>query len=255
MKTRIALAVAAACFAGSSLAADFTDVAQVVSSTPILERVSEPRQDCGPSQTNRPAAQQDRSVIAPVIGGVAGALIGSRVGSGRGRDAATAAGAVAGTIVGDRVANPDSDRSMTGAVVGGAAGGLLGHQVGRGSGRTAATAAGAIGGAVVGDRVDNRQTAAAQPGQSCRTVETIREVVRGYSVVYRYNGREGTTTMAYDPGQTIRVGVTAIDSSRAAPAATSGGAVIGSNVREVRAADAAPMSAPSTPAGDYSYRY
>lgn len=250
MKTRIAFAVSVALTAGQAVAADFTDTAQVISSSPIIERVTEPRQECGPAQGNRPSAQQDRSVVAPIVGGVAGALLGSQVGRGRGRDAAAAAGAVAGTIVGDRVANPDSDRSMTGAVVGGAAGGLLGNQVGQGSGRTAATAAGAIGGAVVGDRVDNRQAATNQPGQNCRTVETSRDIVRGYTVVYRYNGREGRTTLPYNPGDTIRVGVTAVDSTRAASAQSAPGTLAGSS-RDVRA----PEATPAAPAGDYSYRY
>jgi uncharacterized protein YcfJ len=168
-----------------------------------------------------PAPQAERSAIAPIIGGVAGALIGSTIGRGSGRDAAAAAGAIAGTIVGDRVANPDSERSMTGSVVGGAAGGLLGAQVGKGNGRTAAAAAGAIAGAVAGDHIGNRQVAASAPVQSCRTVETIRETVRGYTVVYQYNGRDITTTLPHDPGPTVRVGVGVIGSDNIALAPVS----------------------------------
>ena len=193
-------------------AADFTDTARVISSAPIIERVREPRTECTPVAYAPPAAQAERSTIAPVIGGIAGALLGSTVGRGSGRDAATAAGAIAGAIVGDRVANPDSERSMAGSVVGGAAGGLLGAQVGQGNGRTAAAAAGAIAGAVAGDRIDNR-VAHDAPAQSCRTVETVRETVRGYTVTYHYNGRDVTTTLPYDPGPTVRVGVGIIDQS------------------------------------------
>lgn len=146
-------------------AADYTDTAQVVSSTPIIERVSEPRQECTPSTATAPQPQE-RSIVAPIVGGVAGAVLGS--------------------------------------------------QVGRGSGKTAATAAGAIAGAVVGDRIGNSQTAGAQPAPYCRTVETIRDVVKGYTVVYRYNDRNITTTMPYDPGRTVRIGISAIDSNREA---------------------------------------
>lgn len=231
-------------------ATDFTDTARVISSTPIVEKVREPRQECTNDVQPQRAPQAERGIMAPIIGGVAGALLGRTVGRGRGRDAATAAGAIAGTIVGDRVANPDSDRSMTGAVVGGAAGGLLGAQVGNGNGRTAAAATGAIAGAVVGDRVDNRQTASAPPAQRCRTVETTRDVIRGYAVVYQYNGRDITTTMPHDPGPTIRVGVTALDGAGAAPAPTA--AMMGGNIREV-AAPATPDS--RSPQSNYSYRY
>ncbi|MCC7487529.1 MAG: glycine zipper 2TM domain-containing protein [Burkholderiales bacterium] len=204
MKRVIPAVAACACAVGAQAAQDFVDTAQVISSTPIIERVTEPRQECWQEPAGAPA--RERNVVAPIVGGVAGALLGSQVGRGSGRTAATAAGAVAGTVIGDRVANPDSDRPVTGAVVGGAAGGLLGAQVGSGSGRNAAAAAGAIGGTIVGDRVQNPQ-GYAQPVQRCRTVETTREVVRGYTVVYRYNGRDVTTTMPYDPGRTVRVGV------------------------------------------------
>lgn len=209
MRTTISAAVALA-FANAGIAAqDLTDTAQVISATPVVERITEPRQECW--QEAAPAPAQERNVVAPILGGVAGALLGSQVGHGSGRTAATAAGAVVGSVIGDRVANPDSNRPITGAVVGGAAGGLLGAQVGGGSGRNAAAAAGAIGGSVIGDRVQNPTTAGTQPGQRCRTVETAREIVRGYTVVYRYNGRDITTTLPYNPGSTVRVGVGVVD--------------------------------------------
>jgi uncharacterized protein YcfJ len=264
MKTRLITAVAVALGSVPLHAADLMDSAPVISATPIVDRVTEPRQECAPASQRAP--QQERSVAAPIIGGVAGALLGSVIGRGRGRDAATAVGAVAGTVIGDRVGNPDSDRSVTGAVVGGAAGGLLGHQVGRGNGRTAATAAGAIGGAVVGDQVGNRQTASQQPQQQCRTVDSTREILRGYNVVYRYNGRDVTTTMPYDPGNHVRVAVTAVDSTEKPVAQAPTGTMRGGNVREVSAprAQGYPRQPVYTgqrdeqrsePRDDYTYRY
>lgn len=203
MNTRLLLAVALALGNGGLIAADYTDNAQVISATPIFERVSEPRQECTTDRAAAPQQPQERSLVGPIVGGVAGALLGS--------------------------------------------------QVGRGNGRTAATAGGAIAGAVVGDRIDNRQTAAAQPGQRCRTVESTREVVRGYTVVYRYNGRNITTTMPYEPGQTVRVGISALDGTgdnANAPAAN----MTGGNVREADTRLApAPVVAPAS--GNYGYRY
>ena len=261
MRTAVSAAVLLA-FANTGIAAqDLTDTAQVVSSTPIIERVSEPRQECWQEGAAAPA--QERSVVAPIVGGVAGALLGSQVGRGSGRTAATAAGAVAGTVIGDRVANPDSNRPVTGAVVGGAAGGLLGAQVGSGSGRNAAAAAGAIGGAVIGDRVQNPQTASAQPGQRCRTVESVREVVKGYTVVYRYNGRDITTTLPYNPGRTVLVGIGVVDSPPAATYPPPGAPAPYS--RDVSTTPPppqqgtysypAPPPAPASNTGGYPYRY
>ena len=221
MRTAIAAAVALAVAHTGIAAQDLTDTAQVISSTPVIERIIEPRaRNAGRKPRARPPGIATSR--RPSSAGVAGALLGSQVGRGSGRTAATAAGAVIGSVVGDRVANPDSDRPITGAVAGGAAGGLLGAQVGSGSGRNAAAAAGAIGGSVIGDRVQNPTTAGTQPVQRCRTVETTREVVKGYTVVYRYAGRDITTTLPYDPGSMVRVGVGVVDNLPAAtyPAAS-----------------------------------
>jgi uncharacterized protein YcfJ len=160
MKRKI-IAVAVALIGGSAYgASDFVDTAQVISSAPIIERVSEQRQECDTA----PAPQRDSNIVAPIIGGIVG--------------------------------------------------GLLGHQVGRGRGQTAATIVGAAGGAVAGTMVGNR--VGSQPAQRCRTVESSREVVNGYDVVYRYNGRDVNVALPYNPGSTITVGVAAILDERAA---------------------------------------
>ena len=193
---------------GSAYAADFVDTAQVVAATPIIERVSEPRQEC--YNESAPQKQQPRSIAGPILGGLAGALLGRQVGHGSGRDVATAVGAGVGAMAGDYASNPDANRSYTGAAVGAVAGGLLGNQVGNGAGKGATTAAGTIAGAMIGDRVATQQTGAGT--QRCRTIESSREVIRGYDVVYRYNGRDVKTTLPYNPGRTVKVGVGVIDS-------------------------------------------
>lgn len=192
--------------AGAAIAApDYTDTAQVISSTPILERVIEQRQECVPEPAAAPAPRE-RSLVGPIVGGVAGAVVGSQVGRGSGRTAATAGGAIAGTIIGDRVGNADSDR-----------------------------------------------VAAAPPTQRCRIVETTRDTVRGYSVVYRYNGRDITTNMPYNPGSTVRVAVGIADGPYpGTPPQQPAGAMGTTTVREV---STTPPPPPPPTSGGYQYRY
>lgn len=100
------------------------------------------------------------------------------------------------------------ERGMSGSIMGGIAGALLGAQVGQGNGRVAAAGAGAIAGAVAGDRLQNNGVGqAAQPQQVCQQVKN--QEVSGYEVRYAYQGREGVTSMAQQPGNTIRVGIAA----------------------------------------------
>lgn len=206
-KNLLACALVSVC--GGAIAADFTDTASVVSSKPIYERITEPKRECWTETVQ--VAPRERSIGGAVVGGVAGGLLGSQVGRGSGNTAATGAGAVIGTVAGDRVSNPDSNHSATGAIVGGVAGAVLGSQIGGGTGNKAATAAGGIIGAVVGDRVANTDQPRTEQVERCRQVETSREVIKGYNVTYRYNGREATTTLPYQPGPTIQVGVSVIE--------------------------------------------
>jgi len=189
MKHKSITALALALIGGSAYAAsDFVDTAQVVSSTPIIERVSEPRQECDTA----PAPQKSTNIVAPIIGGVVG--------------------------------------------------GLLGHQVGQGSGQTAATIVGAAGGAVAGSAIANRSSS--QPAQNCRTVESSREVVNGYNVVYRYNGRDVNVKLPYDPGRTITVGVGVILDEHAADSR-----------HDDERGGRGPHAADAGPAGDNANRY
>jgi uncharacterized protein YcfJ len=111
---------------------------------------------------------------------------------------------------------PKKETSIVAPIIGGVAGGLLGHQVGQGSGKTAATIIGATGGAVAGAVIADRANANAQSPQQCRNVETSRDVVKGYDVVYRYNGREASVVLPYNPGNTIKVAISAVIEERPA---------------------------------------
>ena len=47
-------------------------------------------------------------------------------------------------------------------------------------------------------------------------MESSREVVNGYNVVYRYNGRDVNVALPYDPGSTLKVAVGVVLDERAA---------------------------------------
>lgn len=101
------------------------------------------------------------------------------------------------------------DHSYGGAIIGGVAGGILGGQVGRGKGRAVTAAIGAATGALVGDHLDNNQyqSYSSRPVERCSTTDNWQTVSAGYLVTYRYNGRDYSTVMPYDPGPSLRVRV------------------------------------------------
>lgn len=96
----------------------------------------------------------------------------------------------------------------TGAsIIGAIAGGLLGSTVGKGNGRVAAAAVGAATGAVVGNRWNNGDRYSNYPQQveRCRTTHHIRQVMNGYDVRYRFQGRDFNTHLPYDPGKWVNL--------------------------------------------------
>ena len=100
--------------------------------------------------------------------------------------------------------------STGGAILGAVVGGLVGSTVGKGNGKVAAAAVGAATGAVVGDRMsDGSVRHASYPRQveRCETRDNYREVVAGYDVRYRFQGREYTTRLPYDPGKWVTLNV------------------------------------------------
>jgi uncharacterized protein YcfJ len=97
-----------------------------------------------------------------------------------------------------------------GAILGAIAGGLVGSTVGKGNGRVAAAAVGAATGAVVGDRWNDggtRYDSRPQQVERCRTQDNFRQVVNGYDVRYRFQGREYSTRLPYDPGRWLTLNV------------------------------------------------
>ncbi len=175
---------------GAAFAQSFSDTAQVVSAQPIYERVSVPRQEC----VNE-TITTDRRVASP---GYVDAQYVAPQGSG---ERTVGAGTVLGAIIG----------------------GVVGHQFGNSSrGRDHGTAAGVVLGGIVGNSIENNAPSAAPVNyaparvdyvpetrnvQRCQTVYDNREEVRGYNVTYRYQGRDYTTRMGFDPGPTLNVRV------------------------------------------------
>jgi uncharacterized protein YcfJ len=97
-----------------------------------------------------------------------------------------------------------------GAILGAIAGGLIGSTVGKGDGKVAAAAVGAATGAVVGDRWPSNSThteSVPQQVEHCRTRDDYRQIVTGYDVRYRFEGREYTTHLPYDPGKWLPLNV------------------------------------------------
>ena len=99
---------------------------------------------------------------------------------------------------------------ILGAIIGGAIGNGLGHHD---SNKKVGTVVGAVLGGSIGRDIGNRnagpEEVAYREEEACRTVErtSYREEVVGYRVSYRYNGRDYTTQMPYDPGARIPVHV------------------------------------------------
>jgi uncharacterized protein YcfJ len=108
-----------------------------------------------------------------------------------------------------------------GAILGAIAGGLIGSTVGKGNGKVAAAAVGAATGAVVGDRWNdggNRYESHPREVERCRTRDNFRQVISGYDVRYRFDGREYSTRLPYDPGKwlTLNVSFSVADDPRGA---------------------------------------
>ena len=100
MKVKTTLAAALAAAALVPLAAHATEMARVVSATPITASVAVPNRVCSEEQQLIGARP---SGAGAVIGAIAGGVLGHQVGGGFGRAAATGIGAVAGAAIGNGI--------------------------------------------------------------------------------------------------------------------------------------------------------
>lgn len=101
-KRVILVSTLAAAGMGASVAVSVAHAAEfgrVISSTPVVEHISVPRQVCTITQVQ----SQVRSGGGALIGALVGGAVGNQFGRGNGRTAATLIGAVGGGLVGDQI--------------------------------------------------------------------------------------------------------------------------------------------------------
>jgi uncharacterized protein YcfJ len=108
----VAVAGAFTLGAAPAFAERYIDWAPVLSSTPVFQRVSQPRQECWNETVTTNEVRRSADVpVGAIVGGIAGGVLGHQIGSGRGNDVATVAGAIAGTVVGNNL--DQNNRSST----------------------------------------------------------------------------------------------------------------------------------------------
>ena len=164
-----------------------------------------------------------RILNTTLVAALMGAAGTAHAGPGYGDDFTVRARVVASTPIYETISEPrrecwtetvgyetrSSSNGSGGAILGAIAGGLLGSTVGKGDGRVAAAAVGAATGAVVGDRMGSspRYETVPQQVERCRTTDNFRQVLAGYDVRYRFQDREYSTRLPYDPGNWVTLNV------------------------------------------------
>jgi uncharacterized protein YcfJ len=76
------------------------DVGRVISTTPIIQQVGQPRNVC---TTEQVSVQPQKSGAGALLGAIAGGAMGNAIGGGAGTAAATVIGLMGGAIVGDSI--------------------------------------------------------------------------------------------------------------------------------------------------------
>ena len=85
------------------------ELGRVISSTPVMQQVTVPRQVCGNELVPVPS---QKSGAGALLGGIAGGAVGNAVGQGGGRAAATLLGVFGGAILGDRIEGQGAPQSQ-----------------------------------------------------------------------------------------------------------------------------------------------
>ncbi len=100
LKKNISLKVWVSLMPFTALAAGAYEQARVISSTPVVQQVNVPQQNC---QNVPVLVQEPKSGAGAVMGAIAGGVLGNAIGQGGGNAAATAIGMMGGAILGDKV--------------------------------------------------------------------------------------------------------------------------------------------------------
>lgn len=167
--------------------------AQVVSSTPVTDVVSSPRQICQDVAVQQRLPERDGNVGGTVAGAVIGGLLGNQVGGGDGRKLATVAGAVAGGYagrevdrrhVGGRVVTGTEQRCQT---ISEAREKVVGYDVAY----------------LTEDGESGQIRTPKKPGESVSL--GVQDTVIGYDVTYRYRDVQREVRLDHDPGDRLPV--------------------------------------------------
>ena len=184
-------------------AAEYGDVATVISSTPVVERVSSPRHECVDEQVTAYDERRVRSAQPDSYGESRGY---SNTGDSRGIGAGTVLGAIIGGAIGHQFGNSTGGRDH-GTAAGAILGGLIGHD--------AESKSNGVDNGYRRAAYDVERVPVTRNVRRCNVVNDYRDEVRGYDVRYRYGNREYTARLAYDPGPTMPVNVDVRPSYRA----------------------------------------
>jgi uncharacterized protein YcfJ len=199
--------------------------ARVVTTVPVVQQVSVPRQVCtlvpvvsqyndrpqragysrnAPDSGATTSSSDGGSVAGMVIGGLVGGALGNNVGKGSGRAVATAAGIIGGAALGYHAgARTKNDRTTTSS-----SGQTFDGNVVTGPVTT-----------VIGPHGDVVAVAPALPSeyvrheQRCNTQSMLESKTVGYNVTYEYAGKQYTTQFANDPGQWVQIQVAPVGST------------------------------------------
>ena len=190
MKTVLTVAVLSTLglAAGIASAADYGDVATVISATPIVERVSTPRREC---YTEQVTSYDERRVRRPVQEVY---VSDSRPNSGAG----TLLGAIIGGVVGHQFGNSTAGRDH-GTVAGAVVGGLIGNSVERDNGYNSGYRR-----ASSYDYAQIEQVPVTRDVQRCDTVPS-QAAPASWDVTYNFRGQDHRIQMANPPGPTVTV--------------------------------------------------
>ena len=98
-----------------------------------------------------------------------------------------------------------------GEITDGITGGVLGSSIGD-TGSNAATTGGAVTDQALANAIDSGRAGievapVTREVERCRDVDAGQDAVSGYDVTYRYQNRDFTVRMAYDPGDRVQVRV------------------------------------------------
>ncbi len=167
--------------------------AQVLSTEPVTDVVTSPRQICHDVATQERLPERDGNVGGTVAGALIGALAGNQVGGGKGRQLATVAGAVAGGYAGREV----DRRHVGGRVVAGTQ-----RQC-----ETISEAREKVVGYDVSYRSEDGQLGqirtAKKPGE--RVELGLQDKIVGYDVTYQYQDLRRTVRMDQAPADRLPV--------------------------------------------------